>query len=146
MTAHPWGPLHKTFTGEKTLAKSENLGNHEFTTDFTIGRKLWIKLSFSLVKVLCNRPQVMRHKTTTEMEILHIWSLCLFCLRKLLYMYTYIKLATQIYMYTHTALGLHTFHVFHSEYHTKSAHVYFSLGLQVHFTNACSICIRKPRQ
>ena len=38
-----WGPLHKTFTGEKTLAKSENSGNHEFTTDCTIGRKLWLK-------------------------------------------------------------------------------------------------------
>ena len=26
-----WGPLHKTFTGEKTLVKSENSGKHEFT-------------------------------------------------------------------------------------------------------------------
>ena len=30
------GPLHKTITGEKTLAKSENSGNHDFTTDLTI--------------------------------------------------------------------------------------------------------------
>ena len=33
------GPLHKTFTGEKTQVKSKN----EFTIDFTIGRKLWLK-------------------------------------------------------------------------------------------------------
>ena len=32
-----WGPLHKTFTGEKTLVKSENCGKNEFTIDFTIG-------------------------------------------------------------------------------------------------------------
>ena len=33
-----WSPLHKTFTGEKTLVKSENSGTHEFTIYFTIGR------------------------------------------------------------------------------------------------------------
>ena len=33
------GPLHKSFTGEKTLVKSENSGKH----DFTIGRKLRLK-------------------------------------------------------------------------------------------------------
>ena len=37
------GPLHKTFTIEKTPVKSENSGKHEFTLDFTIGRKLWLK-------------------------------------------------------------------------------------------------------
>ena len=37
------GPLHKTFTGEKSLGKSENSGKHEFTIDFTIGRKLRLK-------------------------------------------------------------------------------------------------------
>ena len=36
------GPLHKTFTREKTPVKSENSGKHEFTIDFTIGRKLWL--------------------------------------------------------------------------------------------------------
>ena len=36
--------LHKTFTGEKTLVKSENSGKHEFTIDFNIGRKLRLKL------------------------------------------------------------------------------------------------------
>ena len=35
-----WGPLHKTFTGEKTRVKSENSGTHEFTIDFTIGSKI----------------------------------------------------------------------------------------------------------
>ena len=30
------GPLHKTFTGETTLVKSENSGKHNFTIDFTI--------------------------------------------------------------------------------------------------------------
>ena len=40
---HTRGPLHKTFTGEKTLVKSENSGKHEFTIDFTIGRKLRLK-------------------------------------------------------------------------------------------------------
>ena len=35
------GPLHKTFTGGKK--KSENSGKHEFTIDFTIDRKLWLK-------------------------------------------------------------------------------------------------------
>ena len=39
----PWGQLHKTFTGEKTLVKSEISGKHEFTIDFTAGRKLWLK-------------------------------------------------------------------------------------------------------
>ena len=34
------GLLHKTLTGEKTRVKSENSGKHEFTIDFTIGRKL----------------------------------------------------------------------------------------------------------
>ena len=37
------GPLHKTFTGEKTLVKSENSGKHEFTIDFTTGTKLRLK-------------------------------------------------------------------------------------------------------
>ena len=31
---------HKTFIGEKTRVTSENSGRHEFTIDFTIGRKL----------------------------------------------------------------------------------------------------------
>ena len=34
---HTLGPLHKTFTGENTLVKSENFGKHNFTIDFTIG-------------------------------------------------------------------------------------------------------------
>ena len=37
------GPLHKTFIGDKTLVKSENSGKHEFTIDFTIGRKAGLK-------------------------------------------------------------------------------------------------------
>ena len=37
------GPLHKTFTGEKNLVKSDNSGKHEFTIDSTIGRKLRLK-------------------------------------------------------------------------------------------------------
>ena len=38
MLSHPWGLLHKTLTGEKTLVKSENSGKHDFTIDFTIGK------------------------------------------------------------------------------------------------------------
>ena len=37
------GPLHKTFTGEKTRVKSENACKELNTIDFTIGRKLWFK-------------------------------------------------------------------------------------------------------
>ena len=33
------GLLHKTLTGKKTRVKSENSGKHNFTTDFTIGKK-----------------------------------------------------------------------------------------------------------
>ena len=33
------GLLHKTFTREETLVKCENSGKHNFTIDFTIGRK-----------------------------------------------------------------------------------------------------------
>ena len=36
-------PLYTSFTAEKTLVKSENSGKHEFTIDFTIGRKLRLK-------------------------------------------------------------------------------------------------------
>ena len=37
------GLLHKTLTGEKTLVKSENSRKHNFTIDFIIGTKLWLK-------------------------------------------------------------------------------------------------------
>ena len=39
-----WGRLHKTFTGEKTLVISENSGKDDFTIDYSIGRKLRLKL------------------------------------------------------------------------------------------------------
>ena len=35
--------LYKTLTGEKNLVKSENFGKHNFTIDFTIGKKFWLK-------------------------------------------------------------------------------------------------------
>ena len=38
-----WGPLHKTFTGEKTLVKYKNSGKHKCTIDITIGSKLRLK-------------------------------------------------------------------------------------------------------
>ena len=40
LTLYIRGALHKTFTEEKTLVKSEKSGKHKFTIDFTIGRKL----------------------------------------------------------------------------------------------------------
>ena len=46
------------YSSLKTLAKSENSDNYNFTIDFTIGKKPSAKLttSFSPIKVLCNRP------------------------------------------------------------------------------------------
>ena len=59
------GPLHKTFTREKTRVKYENSGKHNSIIDFTIGKKL----SFSQVKVLCNRPQMCcSDKKTSSMD------------------------------------------------------------------------------
>ena len=37
------GPIAYNFYQRKALGKSENSGKHEFTIDFTIGTKLWLK-------------------------------------------------------------------------------------------------------
>ena len=57
--APTWGPLHKTFTGEKTRVTSENSGKHEFTIDFSI----------------CNRPLDAPLTGPSQSNIyLHLWT------------------------------------------------------------------------